>query len=341
MTISIHEVAKRAKVSVPTVSNVINKRSQRFSPKTEQRVLEAMRDLGYQPNRSAQLLRGVATHTIGVLSHGISGYSGLNIADMIACLDQTLRVHDYRTLIGFLWNADDRIREHLQEMVAHRVEGVIITGLPHQSDNDAIINEILPDNLPLLVADSRHSPRYDSLELDLGAAFSQLAEHLLDLGHRDIAFVCTNRAYTTNNKIEGITKAFRARSLRFDDARILEGADGLEHSCSLVPQVMALDPQPTAVICSNDYIAIGIMRGLRQIGLDVPGDVSVTGCDGIWAAQLAEVPLTTLRNPRETMGIRAAELILDHIKNPQRPTQRETFPHELVIRDSTGPAKQP
>jgi len=337
--VTIRQIAQDAEVSVPTVSQILNGHGDRFREETRKRVLESASRLQFQPSRAARVLRGTATKTIGLIAHGISGYSGLNQADMVAMFDRTLREHGYRSLLGFCWSDHNQMRDHLNEMIAHQVEGIVLLS-PWVYAADTPLSSLIPQDMPTLCAYSKADApidlKCDEVRISYPNGMAALAEHCLQQGHRSFAFACSKLS-TNYDKFEGIRNTLAKHGITFDTDHVFEGADGLEHESSLAPRIMSLNPKPTCIFCSNDYVAISMMRGVAQLGYRVPQDVSVTGFDDLWIARIAEVPLTTLRIPREQIGVMAAQMILERIKSDTQPPRLKEFDLELVKRASVGP----
>jgi LacI family transcriptional regulator len=334
---TLQEIADRCGVSVQTASAVLNTdRAKLFRPEVRRRIEGTAAEVGYEPNRAARVLRGARTRTIGVISHGVSSLTGLSLVDMIASLDQTLHARGYRALQAFCWGEGERMREDVKEMLGHRVEGMILL-CPARYFLSGVPDLTLPEGLPVVSLESWPSVGADRVLVDRRGAMDRMMEEALRLGHRHFAFVCSTVA-TNREKYEAVRDAARRAGSELGPERVFEGATGKETGSPFTDQLLALRPRPTWVVCSNDFVAAGVIQGMRRRGVDVPGGVSVSGYDGLWCMQHFDPPLTTLATPWEAMGHRAAGMMLERIERPGMAARVERLVPELRLGESTGAA---
>lgn len=331
---SLRELAAHLQLSPTTLSLVLNESPAGSSiPKeTRDRIFAAAKEFNYRPNFVARSLRAQRSFTIGVFVPEISdGYSAMVLSG----------IEDYLLKEGYFYlvashRHDQRMLDDYQRLLCERcVEGIVAVDTPCPKDL----------SLPM-VAISRHDDfkGVTNVTLNHRKAASLALEYLMELGHRDIAFI-KGQSFSSDTEV-------RWKAIR-DEARRL----GLPIQPALVAQLEGNSPSPelgyiaahkllgarkqfTALFAFNDVSAIGAMRALNEAGRDVPRDVSVIGFDDVYSAAFQNPPLTTIRQPLRQMGSAAAETLLKRIvsgPNAPYPTQVVVEP-ELVVRQSAGPA---
>jgi LacI family transcriptional regulator len=330
---SIKDVAAAAKVSVGTVSNVLN-RPELVSPATRDRVERTMADLGFVRNESARQLRAGTSRT---LAYVMLDATNPFFTDVARGIEETA---DELDLSLFLCNSNSRAsREstHLARLQQQRVQGILITPVDAESDTLA---EIARRGIPIVVVDrTRKDGDLCSVSVDDRRGGRLAVEHLVELGHRRIAFVGGPLSIgQVRDRIEGARAAWRAAG-RSADALVhvptaaLTVADGAEAGARLLAQ--SARRRPTAVFCANDLLALGVLRAALQAGLRVPDDVAIVGYDDIDFAAAAAIPLTSVRQPRVELGRTAARLVIDEATNGAHEHQQVVFEPDLVARAST------
>lgn len=326
---SIADVAKLAGVSSQTVSRV-STGTQNVSPATKQKVLTAMAELGYSPNRAAQALRLGRFGVLGVLTQKIerTGESlttgGVVEASLAA---------DYTIALVQAQEPQSADGQYLVRRLSEQaIDGLIIV----QAGTSAGETLALPADLPVAVADSALSHKYPSVNADQRTGMRAAMEHLLALGHRHIAHVTGPK----NSQSALIREAEWAAALQGANLPLIPAypGDWSARSGYAAGKKIAARPEITAVMCANDEIAFGVMRALFENGLKVPEDVSVIGFDGIELGEFVPVPLTTVRQDFAKAGRTLVELIIKQIENGMITDEyEELIPTQLVLRESTAP----
>ncbi|MGY1704559.1 LacI family DNA-binding transcriptional regulator [Geodermatophilus sp. SYSU D00697] len=326
----MRDVAGRAGVSVGTVSNVLN-RPELVSAATRGRVLDAIAELGFVRNESARQLRAGSSRTVGLVV--------LDIANPFFT-DVARGVEDVVNAAGLaliLCNSDDRPDKeaaHLAVLAEQRVQGVLITPTAELTPELAALRG---RGVPVVLVD-RRAPDADQCAVAtddvLGGRLA--AGHLLECGHRRIAFVGGHSGLPqVQERHSGVAAAVGAAP----DAELtvlspgeLTVAGGREAAA----EVLALPAadRPTAVVCANDLLALGVLQEMVRAGVRVPDEFAIVGYDDIEFAAAAAVPLTSVRKPRQLLGRRAAELLLDEARAGHRHEQ-PVFEPELVVRESS------
>jgi LacI family transcriptional regulator len=334
---STRDVAARAGVSVGTVSHVLN-HPHRVSERTRRKVQAAIDALGFVRNESARQLRGGDSRTLAYVLFDIANPFFADVAK------GAQHAADAAGLVLFLCNSDeniDRQNAYLERLEQQRVEGVLITPI---DPTDPRIAELTARGTPVVLVARGHGQGRYSVSVDDVRGGELAATHLLDVGHRRIAFV--GRPQDFGFVAERLTGANRAATragtqpLTVVETTRLDVAEGRRAGERLagIPAVR----RPSAVFCANDLLALGLLQQVLQLGLRVPDDVAIVGYDDIDFAQAATVPLTSVAQPRHLLGRTAVELLLTEGRGagPNEP-RHVLFEPELVVRASTTAHTRP
>ncbi len=325
---TIRTVADRAGVSKSLVSLVI-RNSPNVSPERRAAVQAAMDELGYRPNASARALAEERTRLIAVLVNDlrnpwyIQALEGINT--LLHRRDLRMMIGDQRLdLLG-----DEVLTAAFLEM---NVDGLIITGSMVQSER--LIHTAT--HLPTVVVGSRSLtlPRVDVVVNDdeLGARLA--VNHLVGHGHRRVAFLNAPTA-VGNFREQGYHDAMSAHGL---EALVDMDDPSEDGGYRAAVRLLTAGPRPTGIFAYNDLMALGALSAAEQLGLDVPGDLSIVGYDDTTIGQLKAISLTSVDNASYRIGYRAADLLVDRIAAPGRPPQTLLMEPQLIVRRTTGPA---
>lgn len=330
---SVREVARHARVSVGTVSNVLN-RPDRVAPDTRQRVLDAIEELGFVRNEAARQLRSGHSKTIGLV---VLDVTNPFFTDVARGAEAT--ADPQGTTVILCNSAEDPEREarHLAMLEELRVQGVLITPVDIATPH---IDRLLDHGVPVVLVDRASGQRHRcSVAVDDQWGGLIAVEHLLDQGHHHLGFVggpfhirqVADRHRGAERAVaqqgQGRVSVFRTGSLT-----VAEGRRAGE-------RLLALDDEdrPSAVFCANDLIALGVLQAAVQQGRRVPEDLAIVGYDDIEFAAAAAVPLSSVRQPREQLGRTGAELLAEEIAEPDTHSHRQVvYEPELVIRASSA-----
>ena len=342
--VNLRMLAEHLELSQTTVSLVLNNSpsAKSIPEETRKRVMEAAERLNYRPNYFARSLRQSRSMSVGVLAPDLS--EGYFTRVMSGVVQELTAAHYFFFTACHDWNRE-LIEKYPRMLVERAVDGFLLL-------NTAADHIDVP--VPV-VAISAHSAvnNVTNIVLDHHAAVEQALKHLYDLGHRKIAFMRGPRAIPDSEfRWESIQQVTREMGLRIDPNTVIRiDAAGWSMKAGYHPMAPEIGYKPmqalleksrefTAIFCFNDIAAIGAIRALKDAGCTVPGDVSVVGFDDIQSAAYATPSLTTVRQPLMEMGKRGAQILLDRIANRDKEYPSEiTMMPELVIRESTGPAK--
>ncbi|MGY1829174.1 LacI family DNA-binding transcriptional regulator [Geodermatophilus sp. SYSU D01180] len=333
MPVSIRDVAEQAGVSVGTVSNVLN-RPEVVSGPTRERVLDAIAALGFVRNESARHLRAGHSRTIGLVVLDIANPF---FTDVARGVDDVV---DPAGLAVILCNSDDRPEKeaaHLDVLAEQRVQGVLITPTAKPSPH---LDSLRRRGVPVVLVDRRASgPDQCAVAVDDVLGGRLAAEHLLERGHRRIAFIGgASGLPQVQERHAGVVAAVREATGDGDALLVLSPEHltvqgGREAAARIVGLPAAR--RPTAAVCANDLLALGVLQEMVRQGVRVPDDFAIVGYDDIDFAAAAAVPLTSVRKPRAALGSRAAELLLDEARGEGHVHVQEVFEPTLVVRESS------
>jgi len=327
---TIREVAKRAGVAPITVSRVLNN-SGYFSQESKDRVEAAAAELHYVPNLLARSLRSNRTQTLGLVLSDITNPFWTTVAR---------GVEDAASEQGFtviLCNTDEKERkqaEYLAVLLRKRVDGILL--VPARSTPEAV-KMIQKQGVQVVVVDRRvPGAEVDVVRGSSTQGAAELVKYLLALGHRQVAILSgPERVSTAQERVNGCQQALAAAQLPAAAMTVLYGEFTVESGDTMARQAVALTPRPTALFAANNFIAIGALKALRELGVRVPEDISVVGFDDLPASLVVDPFLTVAAQPAYQMGQCATELLLQRIIAPEATPYREVvLPTQLIVRQS-------
>ena len=326
----MRDVAERAGVSVTSVSHVINE-TRPVSYELRERVLAAMEELGYQPNRLARSLRSGKTQTIGTI---VPDNADPFFAEVARGIEDTAFENGYSLI---LCNSDANLGKeafYTDVLVEKQVDGILFLAAGLSTER---ILDLQQRGMPVVVVD-RELPgaNVDLVVTDNAGGGWSATSHLIDLGHRRIGYITAPSDLTLSEyRSTGYRKALEEAGIAENGKLVVRGNFDFKSGYRAARQLLANDKQPTAIFASNDIMAIGAICAAVESGLQVPQDLSVVGYDDIPLASYSNPPLTTIAQPNYDMGVRAASLLLERLHDPGRPSQRIVLDVELRIRRST------
>lgn len=330
----VKDVAAAAGVSLGTVSNVLN-RPDRVSAPTRARVEQAMAELGFVRNESARQLRAGRSNTIAYVMLDATNPFFTDVAQGI---ESAASAADLSLFLCNSNNTAEREHAYLARLLEQRVMGALVTPV---DPADPGLEHIVTQGLPLVIVDRvRGVDTHCSVAVDDELGGRLAAEHLLDRGHRRLAFIGGPMSLgQVRDRLTGAQTAVLDAGLPEDALLVLKteelsvaaGRRAGERLAGLGAGV-----RPTAAFCANDLVALGLLQQCVSLGLRVPEDVAIVGYDDIDFAAAAAVPLTSVRQPRHELGSRAAALLLDEATNDDHQHEQVVFTPELIARQSTS-----
>lgn len=331
-TITIRDVARLAGVSVATVSRALNGRHNVAEPVRE-RVLAVARELDYSPNAAARSLSSRRTQTLGVLLPDLHGEF---FSELIRGIDAVAREHAHHLLVSS-YHGQPQAQAPVLQSLRGRVDGLLV--LSPYAGSPTWLAAQLPAELPVVLVNTR-MPADDPhavLNIDDHAGAVAMTEHLLALGHRDIAFIAGPESnYDAGERLRGFRDAIAARAAGAR-VRVLAGAFDEASGHRAGQDLLAGEHLPDAVFAANDMMALGCLCAFLQAGVKVPEDVALAGFDDIPLARFVHPALTTMRVNIAELGRLAARRLLAQIDDGQEADgfRLQLLP-ELVVRASCG-----
>ncbi|MDX1934604.1 MAG: LacI family DNA-binding transcriptional regulator [Capsulimonadales bacterium] len=336
-SVTIQDVARACGVSPTTVSLVLNNSSRRISAETRERVLRYVRETRYQPSA---LARGAAVKrlsTIGVLS-GFGGSHYLHYSYYLQVLGGVMEYAQARQLNLLvlnenLWSGEmSELRLHIDG----RCGGLLLIG---PREKNQLLPALTERGIPfVVVGKEKEDQAFTCVDVDNRQGAKTVTEYLLRQGHRRIAlFRGSLLGFFDDERYAGYRDALSEANLPFDPTLVFDSE--LSYSeyggQDMARQMLRLPPRqrPTAIFCGSDQIAYGVLDVFREQGIRVPKDVSLIGFDDERKAAMTDPPLTTLRQPYETIGARASQLLIERIEGAESGVQ-DFLPGELVVRQS-------
>ncbi len=331
MAITLRDVARRAGVSAMTVSRVVNG-SAGVDPETQRRVEQAILELDYVPNRVARGLVSHKTRTVGLI---VPDVVNPFFAPVVRGAETTARKAGYRVL---LCNSEGDLRlerEYVEDLVAHRVEGLLLA--PASDRSRVGLLPLLRSGFPIVLLD-RSLPEIDCdlVVSDSVAGARRLTKHLIRVGHRRIAhFTESDDVSTGRDRLEGYRLALEAAGLPYSEDLVFRTTVDRIGGYRAAQQMLGLDPLPTAIFTVNNMTAVGAMQGLRERGLAVPKDIGLVCYDDVEHVAVLSPFMTVMDQPAETFGSLGAQLLFERISGKAGPRSRRiVLQADLIVRES-------
>jgi LacI family transcriptional regulator len=329
---TLKDVARKAKVSTATVSRVLNGVGP-IKSSTRKRVMSAIQELKYRPNLHARALAAGGSRTLGMV---VSNLSNPFFLDIFQAMELAARPKGYEVMVSSTDYDRERLVTSVHSMLSKQIAGL---ALVVSETEPGLIEELSDSDVPVVFYDIGVAGKNcTNIKMNYEAGMQSVVEYLHQLGHRRMAFVGHHVSLgPLRKRQESFLDMIRSK-LKDSDFVSVAGTDSPAGGQAAAQQILNSGFHPTAILCVNDFTAMGVLAELRIHGIDVPGDVSVTGFDNISLAQFVAPPLTTVHTPRA----RIAELMFEALQpmSPQNTVRgREiSIRHELVIRETTGPA---
>jgi DNA-binding LacI/PurR family transcriptional regulator len=332
--LSIKDVAKAARVSHPTVSRAL-RNSRLVKPETAERIQRIAREMGYRPSAVARNLVTRRTETIGVV---VTNIADPFVAGVVAGIEDVANQRGYSVFLANA-NADpEREVKVVQSFHERRVDGIVVTA----SRVGALYIPMLARmKVPIVLIDNQHPGEFvHSVMIDNVPASRHATQHLIELGHRRIAYLGDQFGFQSDiDRFSGYRQALQRADLPFLPELVVHGNGSADGGIRAMNTLLALKQRPTAVFCYNDMSALGALRALYDNGLSVAEDLSLVGFDDLPIASYMFPRLTTVRQPKEQMGQMAMESLLKILDGTSAKTNIDVE-GELIVRDSSGTPRQ-
>ncbi|MGC2832194.1 MAG: LacI family DNA-binding transcriptional regulator [Candidatus Acidiferrum sp.] len=309
---NIREIARRARVSTATVSRTINRHS-RVHPQLAKRVLKVVEELGYFPSTQARALVSGRSRTFGLI---VSEITNPFFPEIVHVFEETAIKHNYEILVTSTVHDTDRMKASVRRMLEHRVEGVAVMTFGME---EALLDDLKLRNVPLVFVDVGPArPRVSNIQIDYMHGIRQAVQHLAALRHEKIAFITGPLTLkSAGARKEAFVQSMREIGREPEEQLIVEGDHTLEGGQEAFARLRGLPKMPTAILCSNDMTAIGVMRKSHEAKISIPKELSVIGFDNIHLSQYILPPLSTIEMSQAQLARIAFQALLSDV-------QRET-----------------
>jgi LacI family transcriptional regulator len=330
---NIREIAKRARVSTATVSRTIN-RLPTVQPLLAKRVWKVVEELGYFPNTQARALVSGRSRIFGLI---VSEITNPFFPEIVHVFEETAVQNNYEILLTSTVHDPKRMKLAVRRMLEHRVEGVAIMTFGME---ESLLDDLKLRNIPLVFVDvGPQRPHVSNIRIDYLHGIRQAVQHLAALRHERIGFITgplTLKSATARR--EAFVKSMNEIGLTVDPQLIVEGNHTLESGEAAFEKLALLGSRPTAVLCSNDMTAMGVMRKSYAEKIAVPDQLSVIGFDNIRISQYILPPLTTIEMSQAELGRLAFQSLLNDVqsKTPSPKGTEYVLRTNLVLRESTA-----
>jgi len=332
--ISLDAVARKAGVSTATVSRALNNLNV-VKDSTRARILKAAEELKYHPNLHARSLARGKNKILGIL---VSNMENPFFFDIYHALESAAHANGFEVVVANTDYRSEQLVSSIRLMIGWRMAGLAAI----VSEMDSHLMQMLTDsNIPIVFYDVG-TPRKNitNIRVDYRKGMKKIVEYLYSMGHRKMAFV---GHHATLGPISERRKTFSETVAQFSpgaQSLIVTGADALEGGRQAARELLSSGFEPTAIICVNDFMAVGVLRELREHGISVPGDISVTGFDNIKLAEFSSPALTTAHIPRDQIGQTIFETLVSGKPGSRLAGQELLIDPELLVRESSGIVRQ-
>jgi DNA-binding LacI/PurR family transcriptional regulator len=337
MIVTIKDVAKQAGVSHSTVSRALHG-SPLLPDETVERVRQVAVEMGYFPSAAARSLRTNRSQALGVI---VSAIDDPFFSEILQGIEETAQGQGYSMLIAASQRDPEREQAIVQDMRERQVDGLIICSASFSAEQR---RKLLEYGIPIVVVNNQAAEEYRySIYHDDVDGSRQVTRHLIELGHKRIAYLGNSLSgRTTQDRLSGFRQEMKAAGLKIPAGYAFEVPGGSpKDGLKAVDHFLDLPKRPTALFCFNDLLAIGALKGLAAAKIRVPADLSVAGFDNILFSAYTDPPLTTLDQPKHSIGAQAAHLILgllDPADGDGAPAQKiQRLKGKLLVRKSTAP----
>ena len=331
--IRLKDIAGQAGVSVMTVSKVLRDAPD-ISAATKARVRLIAKQLGYVPDSNAQSLRTRTTKLLGVI---VSTINNPVVSRVLLAIEERAHELGYEIILAQTLNREEREQACIERLLSRRVDGLFVSPVYRMRPDAPIYQALQARRVPvvLLGHSAPFCRQFPSVETDDLAASQSVTRHLLELGHRNIAFFGgPQTAPWSQERFEGYRRALRDADLNVQDQLVFQAGSTIEDGAKAALQFINESTPATAIQAANDLIAIGCADTFLKQGVSIPGRLSVTGFGNVLTAEYFRVPLTTIREPKYRLGIAAVEAMVALLRGQQPKTKRLTG--ELLVRSSTA-----
>lgn len=307
-----------------------------ISVKTKARIRQLALEMGYVPDAMAQSLRTRSTRLLGLM---ISSATNPIFARTLMALEEWAFQLGYELLVSHTLNQPDREETCIRRMLARRVDGMFLAPVYRFEQTAPIYEELKRQKSPVVILGNRapFCGSFPAIEVDDEVASKALTQHLIENGHKRIAFFAGPQVSPpANARLEGYKRALRDAGIEFDDRLVFAAGSTIDEGTKAAAQFIDEKCDATAIQCVNDPVAVGSGNVLLNQGIRIPQDISLVGFGNILTSEHFRVPLTTARQPKFRLGAQAMEVMQAMLRKEQ--VQNRLLSAEITLRQSSGPA---
>jgi LacI family transcriptional regulator len=330
---NIREIAKRANVSTATVSRTFN-HVPTVKAQLAKRVWKAVDELGYFPSMQARTLVSGKSRTFGLI---VSEITNPFFPEIIHVFEETALAHNYEILLTSTVHDTERMKIAVRRMLEHRVEGVAIVTFGME---ESLLDDLKLRKVPLVFVDvGPQRPYVSNIRIDYSQGIRQAVQHLAALRHERIGFITGPLALkSATARHDAFLQSMTEIGMSVDPSLIVQGNHTLEGGESAFEQMLRLKDRPTAILCSNDMTAMGVMRNSRAKKIVIPGELSVIGFDNIRISEYMLPALTTIEMSQREIARLAFEALLQDVQRetPNPMGTEYVLKTNLILRESTA-----
>jgi DNA-binding LacI/PurR family transcriptional regulator len=339
--VGIKEVAKKAGVSISTVSNVMNE-TKAVSPELKARVLDVIEELQYEVNPVGRGLKSNKTNQVGVI---VPSFNQVYFPAILQGIHEAGVKYGY-TILVFETNGDvEQEKQHIRFLQHSWSDGIILASVANgENISDRKYIRSLMDSgnrkkyIPVVSLENVLDPGIDAVVIDNRKAASIAVNHLISLGHKTVAHIAAPQRFQIGNlRLEGFRRVMKDAGLTVDEDLIAEGDYSPISGYHTMEGLLKKGKEFTALFAATDQMAIGAIRALLDAGRRVPEDVAVIGIDNNFPSTLITPSLSSVNLPKYDLGFQSMHLLNERMKDPKRPRTVITLESELVVRKSTSP----
>lgn len=335
MSSTINDVAKEAGVSITTVSRVLNN-NYPVKKETREKVEKAIEKLNFKPNVAARSLITKKSSTIAVL---VPGLTNLFFPEIVETIEETIKNSGYNTILSNTYGDSEEEKNIVEDIMARQIDGLIIIDPTVKNLENGYFDKI-SSLMPLIIVSGICSDyAFSSVSYDEEVGTKSAFEYLIKLGHKNIVFVRGHKSFSYDIK-EKIYKNI-IEEYGFEYKKIINVGRGnnmevVDKTAHEFKNFISKGEKPTAVFACNDLMAVGILNACRELGIEVPKEISVIGCDNTLISEVTHPKLTTIDLNKKQIGKRAAAEIIDIVQNKGAARRKIILNTSLIVRESCG-----
>ncbi|OEH91795.1 catabolite control protein A [Bacillus solimangrovi] len=332
MNITIYDVAREANVSMATVSRVVNG-NPNVKPSTRKKVLEAIDQLGYRPNAVARGLASKKTTTVGVI---IPDISSIFFAELARGIEDIATMYKYNIILSNSDQNKEKELHLLNTMLGKQVDGIVYMGGNITQEH---VEEFKKSPVPIvLAATMEKNEEVPSVNINYEEAAFSAVQSLIEKGHKRVAFVAgpVNDAISSEMKLVGYKRALENAGIAFDDNLVSHADYTYDSGLESAQNFLELDDKPTAIFVATDEMALGVIHGVQDRGINIPEEIEVIGFDNTRLAVMVRPQLSTVVQPMYDIGAVAMRLLTKYMNKENVEEHIVVLPHRIEYRDSTN-----